>query len=322
MRLGPRRPGRLRAMLFVALANLILACWIGTSYLDSLPPQPEARLWLFAHAGLVSSILTLVLLPGAALALAALSRISDRAFLVLQSVIWPLFHITLTIDTRVFGLYHYHLNGAAWNLLTTRGSQDSYHLGPRIWALGTAMFVLLALGQRLLWKLAWIRIRHTVGRGTLRMTIAWIVLLALSIGVEKTIYADADLTHDREVVALSQLFPVYPRLSVADLWPRDPNAGPAAPDVAVSYAGARLAYSSDALRLPPGGPRPNILILVIDSWRRDMFNAEVTPKLWAFGQESRRFDDHLSGGNATRFGLFSLLYGLHEIGRASCRERV
>jgi len=30
---------------------------------------------------------------------------------------------------------------------------------------------------------------------------------------------------------------------------------------------------------------------------------------WARG--ARRFENHLSGGNATRFGLFSLLYGLH-----------
>ncbi|MEO6710245.1 MAG: sulfatase-like hydrolase/transferase, partial [Planctomycetota bacterium] len=219
--------------------------------------------------------------------------------------------ITLFIDTRVFGLYHYHLNGAAWNLLTTRGSQDSYHLGPRIWALGTGMFLIFSLGEWLLWKLAWLRIERTQGRGTLRNAVAWIFLFALSIGVEKTIYADADLTRDREVVALSQLFPVYPRLSVADLWPRDPNAGPSAPDVAVRYEGARLAPVSEAIKLPPGGPRPNILILVIDSWRQDMLDAEVTPRLWEFGKGARRFDDHLSGGNATRFGLFTLLYGLH-----------
>ena len=87
----------------------------------------------------MTSLLTLLLLPGAFLALAAISRLGDRTFLVLQTVTWSLFQVTLEIDTRVFGLYHYHLNGAAWNLLTTRGSQDSYHLGPRIWALGKVL---------------------------------------------------------------------------------------------------------------------------------------------------------------------------------------
>ncbi|HUR29095.1 MAG TPA: sulfatase-like hydrolase/transferase [Planctomycetota bacterium] len=306
-----RKPDRLRAMLYVALANVALACWIGTFYLDALPTRPDARLWLFAHAGLVSSMLTLVLVPASGLALAALSRISDRAFLVLQCVTWSLFHITLTIDTRVFGLYHYHLNGAAWNLLTTRGSQDSYHLGPRIWALGTAMFLVLCAGQWLVWRLAWQRTLRTKTPSTLRPTLVWIFLFSLSIGVEKTIYADADLSRDREVVAVAQLFPIYTRLRVSELWPRDENAEPSPPDVAVRYEGARLAVAPAELRLPADGPRPNILVLVVDSWRQDMLDPEVTPKLWAFAQTARRFDDHLSGGNATRFGLFSLLYGLH-----------
>src|SRR5688500_4563721 len=90
-----RSPGRMRAMLFVALANLALSCWIGTSYLDSLPSNPSPRLWWFAHAGLLSSILTLTLLPGSGLALAAISRISDRSFLVLQTLVWSFFQLTL-----------------------------------------------------------------------------------------------------------------------------------------------------------------------------------------------------------------------------------
>src|SRR5688500_12038416 len=105
------RPDRLRALLFVGLANLVLACFVGMSYLDALPEDPGAKLWWFAHAGLVSSLLTLVLLPGSFLALAALSRISDRTFVIVQTLTWAFFHLTLFIDTRVFGLYHYHLNG-------------------------------------------------------------------------------------------------------------------------------------------------------------------------------------------------------------------
>jgi phosphoglycerate dehydrogenase-like enzyme len=216
-----RSPGRLRAMLFVGLANLGLALLIGTSYLDDLPVDPQPRIWWFAHAGLVSSLLTLTLMPGVGLALAALSRISDRSLVIAQALTWSCFHLTLFIDTRVYGLYHYHLNGAAWNLLTTRGSQDSYHLGLRIWLLGAGLFAAFALAQWLLWKLAWLRIERTQDRRSLRPAALWIVLFATSVGVEKTIYAGADLNHDRQVVALSHLFPLYPRLSVAELMPRE-----------------------------------------------------------------------------------------------------
>ncbi len=306
------RPGRLRATLFVGLANLGLACLIGTSYLDSLPPDLGPRLWCFAHAGLLTSLLTLALVPGSFLALAAVSRLGERTFLVAQTLTWSLFHLTLFIDTRVFGLYHYHLNGAAWNLLTTRGSQDSYHLGARIWALGIAMFALFSIGQWLLWKLAWLRIERTRGRNQLRSAYGLVFLFAGSIAVEKTIYADADLSRDRELVAMSKMFPIYPRLRVSEFMGGTVHAAQArAPRIEVRREGAGLALPSGAFQLPSDSPRPNILILVVDSWRKDMLNPEVTPRLWAFAQGARRFEDHLSGGNATRFGLFSLLYGLH-----------
>jgi membrane-anchored protein YejM (alkaline phosphatase superfamily) len=74
---------------------------------------------------------------------------------------------------------------------------------------------------------------------------------------------------------------------------------------------AVLEYPLEWPEPAPGGPRPNILILVVDSWRRDVFTAENTPQLHAFAAAARVFENHLSSGNGTRFGVFSMLYGLH-----------
>jgi membrane-anchored protein YejM (alkaline phosphatase superfamily) len=43
-----------------------------------------------------------------------------------------------------------------------------------------------------------------------------------------------------------------------------------------------------------------------------MLGPETTPALarWA-GNDVRRFEDHVSGGNSTRYGIFSMLYGLY-----------
>jgi membrane-anchored protein YejM (alkaline phosphatase superfamily) len=56
--------------------------------------------------------------------------------------------------------------------------------------------------------------------------------------------------------------------------------------------------------------RPNILFILIDSWRFDEMNAEVTPRIAAFASRATRFVDHHSGGNATRIGVFSLFYSI------------
>ncbi len=54
-----------------------------------------------------------------------------------------------------------------------------------------------------------------------------------------------------------------------------------------------------------------MLFLVSESLRADMLTPEIMPNLWRFAQRhGRRYTDHMSGGNGTRMGIFSLFYGL------------
>lgn len=57
--------------------------------------------------------------------------------------------------------------------------------------------------------------------------------------------------------------------------------------------------------------QPNILMFVIESWRKDVMDSEVTPNIFKLSQQATRFNNHYSGGSVTVNGLFSLLYGLH-----------
>jgi membrane-anchored protein YejM (alkaline phosphatase superfamily) len=57
--------------------------------------------------------------------------------------------------------------------------------------------------------------------------------------------------------------------------------------------------------------QPNILLVVLESWQADMLNPQVMPKTSALAQNAWHFKQHVSGGNATVPGLFSLNFGLH-----------
>src|SRR5687768_13927649 len=124
------RSQRRSAALWLWLGNVVLGSGVGLAYLDGQRLDATLRLWLFAHLGLVSSIATLALVPLALCWLVSRrwlvsrARVGERGFAVAQSVIWMLFQVALVVDTQVYGLFRYHLNGAAWNLLTTRGSED------------------------------------------------------------------------------------------------------------------------------------------------------------------------------------------------------
>lgn len=65
----------------------------------------------------------------------------------------------------------------------------------------------------------------------------------------------------------------------------------------------------------PGEPldapkQPPILFILVESWRRDAFNPVNMPRLWALRDQFIVAQNHQSGGNSTRPGIFSLFYSV------------
>ncbi len=61
---------------------------------------------------------------------------------------------------------------------------------------------------------------------------------------------------------------------------------------------------------PAESTQPNVIMVVLESWRGDMFNAQVSPNAHALASESLWFKNHFSSGSVTTRGIFSLMYGL------------
>ena len=79
----------------------------------------------------------------------------------------------------------------------------------------------------------------------------------------------------------------------------------------VELDGFQLDYPHARPAVDPDGPRPDVLVILIDCWRRDRLAPEYTPNISRWAAEGRVFEDHISAGNSTRYGIFSLIYGLH-----------
>lgn len=311
---------RRQAAFLLWMANLVLAVVVGVNYLAHVPSVDtgSAKMWLFALPALVSTALILTFVPGVIFTAAAHFVKSTRVLGLVQSGIWILFLTLLFADTRVYNMFRYHMGGQVWNLVTVRGSEDAIHLG---WQVYTAITLGLTIGmgvQLFLWKRA---IRRallqeslpTTRRVLLRPSFVIGLVLLPVVFVEKTIYAQADLTRDRQITHLARLFPLYARVPMEDfaskvlgveneLPPRPPR---------IELDGFALDYPNARPAMDPEGPRPNILIVMIDCLRQDRLTEEHTPNVARFADDSLLFEDHLSGGNSTRYGIFSLLYGLH-----------
>ncbi len=306
---------RRRAAFQLWLANLLIGTVVGLNYLAHLPEAKGLKVWIFALPALVSSMLTLTLVPGGLFCLLSQLVRSTSLLGTVQAAFWTLFQILLFADTRVYNLFRYHLNGQVWNLVYTRGSSEAVHLGWQVWLAVVFGLLLFITVQTWLWRRALRSAQAAfdspVRRGLLRPALVWGGVLLPLVFVEKTIYASAHLTRDREITQLARLFPLYTPVPVEDLAHKVLGVEPRVPGP-VELDGFELDYPLGWPEVPAGGARPSVLVLMIDCWRADMFAPDTTPCAWRWAERGcRRFADHVSNGNSTRYGVFSLLYGLH-----------
>ena len=306
----PRPPSR-AATVELWLVNIGFGTLVGTSFLAHVPLGQSPEAWLFASAALISTVATLTAVPGLLMLLCGHAAPSMRWLGWLQCAVWALFQVLLFTDTRIYNLFGYHLGAQVWDLVYTRGSRDTVRLGWDVWLAVGGGFALVTACEHWVWRRCLRRASATTeAPRRLRPGLAWVALLAGAILAEKALYARADLARDRRITALTKLFPLYPRLSVEELTGA-PTDVPGTGVPRIELDGLALAYPEGLPPIDPGGRRPDLLIAVVDCWRADALAEDVTPNLTRFAQGARSFADHLSGGNATRFGLFSLLYGIH-----------
>jgi membrane-anchored protein YejM (alkaline phosphatase superfamily) len=312
--IAPR--GRLaRALALSWLANSCTASAIGLLYFGDRLSGASLALEAWAFAALVSSLATVLAVPAFLLWLLAVFVPRARLIGIVQSLAWSFALVLVFADTRVYALFRYHFNGMVWNLLTTPGGADTFELGAGTWigiaVAGAVLFVLE-------WKL-WRTLvaepepnERSERRRTRGLLLGAAALLVIVVG-EKLAYATANVRGDGSILSLSSLFPMYQRLTMNEFLERWFHVDAKA-RASVEVAAGSLRYPLEKPRFPADAhdvPPRNILILVIDSLRADMLAEETMPELVRWSKGARRFENHASGGNATRFGIFSLVYGIH-----------
>jgi hypothetical protein len=289
--------------------------WLCGAYLERIEPATTASA-LFVQLGRVSCATSVSFLTGLLTLLAALALQRGNLAAWLASLLWTLTTLALWVDTRIYSFFRYHFNGLVWNVLTTPGADEAFQLetGELLWPLAAAFAWMCAsyVACRLLLAREArrpVEAPRPFWRGT-RAVFALVLLPVM--GVVAGLYAHADLVRDPHVMAYARVYPFYPRLTVKRL-ARDVFGMELKerPEVDLPSEGILLDYPRAPLALPADGPTPNFVLVVVDSLRADLLPGEVMPRTSALVPEARTFADHLSGGNATRFGVFGMLYGLH-----------
>ena len=301
-------------MLTSWLINTVLGCLAAVRYLKA-PGVPPHEGWTSALTLLIliSHIATLTLLVTFVMRLITQPRLLRPLREAFLAIGYTALLSYLYVDAELFKLFRFHINGLVWNVITTPGGLESLGLSSKqVWGYATILVSGLLMQFGLVVWTRRLRPPRT-GRTALLTTVA---VLALSV-TEKSLYGLADFYGARTITVMSTVFPLYYpltfRRALGDAG-FDPDAAPFDEAIARSGALNTMTYPLHPLQFASAAataPRPNIVWIVLDSWRTATVNEENAPAISSLAANELDFTRHFSGGNATRTGIFSLFYGLH-----------
>ncbi len=256
-----------------------------------------------------------IALPGHLLAFGALAGLlplllglwprTARTLSISAVLLQGLWLCLLLVDAKVFTLYRFHLNAMVVNMVFGGALQDQVALSWKTWLQVALLVAAVFAAEGLLAWACW-KLLPAVPRRR-RVLQAWAaVALLMAGGQVATAYYDA--RGDRDVIAQWNYLPWAQPITAKSFMRRlgvvsQQQAG--LPDP----RHAQLQYPLHPLRCQ-NPHRPNVLMVVLESLRQDVLTPQLMPNTSALAQDARVFDQHFSTGNATRYGLFGLLYGL------------
>lgn len=303
---------RSRWALWFALGNALLCALISLRFLAPIDFNANlisiayvASYWVAHFSVLGLGAWLVALLPLAfLLPVAALYRfLGVVLFFVVQFV--------LLIDTFVFLHYRFHINRFILDLIINDTEGQIFAFSSNAWFMAAVFAALLLVAELLFAQWLWRRIESRARFAFSRplAIVCLTITLAAHVG---HIWADANayqpVTNYNKLLPLSHPTTSYKLMTKYGL--ADPEAYAKRDSMKVENVANSLNYPLAPLKCQPQETPLNVLLIVIDSWRADALAADVTPHLAAFAEKSNRFQQHFSGSNSTRAGIFSLFYGL------------
>lgn len=285
--------------------NAVLYTLIGLRYLAvfGMPAGVPAKIYLvciyLTHFVLLGMLPLMVLATLAALAMPAKRLVMPLAVLV-TSVTLALF----VLDTNIFAQYRFHLSALTVVIFE-----------PLTWVLAGMVLLVALVFESVLATATWPRfsVRLRGGRPgvwiAIGLSVVWVAGQSIHIWSDATAYAPVT-SFTR---ALPLYFPMKAKRTLTQLGLLDPAAlnqrrlmrqvsMPESTDLHYPLAPIQCDASAKG--------QLSLLIILIDGLRPDEINNGQTPNIARFQSQSLMFENHFSGGNSSRMGIFSMFYGL------------
>ena len=221
------------------------------------------------------------------------------------SVFFALFHVFTLVDVFVFHFFRFHINSLALNVLFTSGGWETLGIGFKVLFLLFVLVSIFFVSEIFIFKLFFEKQKVFIKKAGKIFIILFLFILA-----EKILYIYADVKNYVAVLENALVFP-YGRPVTAKKILSKFGIKPSKKVSIRVKENSSLKYPIKKLKFIKKSNYPNIVIILVDSFRYDMFSKETSPEIYRFAKKALYFANHYSGGNCSRFGVFSIFYGVY-----------
>ncbi len=270
---------RFHATGWLILANAILSIAISTRYFAYLPTPPDAKSWLFVMVSvlgqmpLLAGVIGLVCLPFALIPYSHLRR-------TLLALVASIGIGLLVVDTFVFAQYRFHINAVVVNMILA-GQIVSFPLITWITVIG---------GCALVFALEWWMVKTFEGEPSFmkrKIGRRFSLLVFLSLLVANGMHVWAAAYGYQPITTVKRFLPLYMPATANKFMSKHGFVDQAALDRqnAMKMKGqSTLNYPLSPLKTEAVEQPVNIMVIAVDSWRGDTFNADNTPNMWHYAR--------------------------------------
>lgn len=290
-------------LLNIFINNILFSILLGMLFFIFLKKNKKSI--FFFIIGTLSTIYSFYFLTGMVGLIFEKFNFDNTAIFILGITSFIL-NLLLIVDFFIYKIYKFHINGMVLNIFFSPSAWKNVHLGKGpIFGAIFILFSLLYLEYILFLKIPIVQINIEF--------YSLLGYMLLIIFIEKMINGFCNIFNVISANSSVRVIPFYQRTSMRHFQRRFLKNLDKTRDINMKTKHSNLKYPIKNLSFLENYEKKDIYIFVLDAVRNDFITSEIAPNIYNFSENNIRFNKHFSGGAATRYGLFSLFYGLNGI---------
>ena len=222
------------------------------------------------------------------------------------AALFSLLQIVLYVDTIVFQQYRFHINESVLSMVFSGQVVDFSTITYVL------MFLLILVSFGAEYLILYL-LDKKFSQKRSRILIVSTVFLLGCFFISHLIHMVAFYYSYSPIMIVKEYIPLYRPFTSKKIMGLFDKSGQRKTLIEKENQHATIYYPKNELMINPHNTTtPNIMFIVLDSWRYDTFSQEISPNTYHFVKQNNGiiFNNHYSTGNATRTGIFGLFYGI------------